>query len=212
MSLLFKRLTLFGCVAFALVLSGGTQSQAALLISLSSSPSDLTSVQAGVPVRVDVNLSGLAAGEELTLLSTRLTFDGALLGTPLISPGSILPDPLDDPLDFIAVSEVGAGDATFLTFGIATSSHITTNGVFCSFDVVVQGLGMSEFALTFADALQVDPEDPQNLISPPITLGDPLPINAVPEPSALALMCLGVCTLAAARRRIGFLPGRHIRR
>ncbi len=191
-----------GFVVGALLVCGGTPSYAGLLISLSSAPSDLGNVHATDLVRVDVNLSGLGAGEELTTLSARVTFDGGFLGTPSISPGDILPVPLDDPLDFLATPDLGAADATFLTLGTLPASHITSNGVFYSFDVAVHGLGMSEFALTFVDAQQVDPQDPQNLITPSISVGEPLAINSVPEPSTFALGCCGIGALVAIRRRM----------
>ncbi len=174
---------------------------AGLLISLSSNAADLNHLQIGETVQFTVELAGLNVGDELVELSARATFEAAQFDSPIVSAGGILPNPLADPLDFTVVAGPGAADATFLTFSATTTAHIVSNGTFFQFTVHPQALGQGTFQLEFADAQQVDPADPGNLISPPITLGAPLNFTVVPEPSSMLLAIAALASLLAIGRR-----------
>jgi hypothetical protein len=176
---------------------------AGLLISLSSNVADLNHLQVGETVQFTVELAGLGIGDELVELSARAIFESAQFDTPIVSGGAILPNPLSDPLDFTVVAGPGAADATFLTLSAATTAHIVSNGTFFEFTVYSQAFGQGTFQLEFADAQQIDPADPGNLISPSITLGAPLNFTVVPEPSSV-LLALAVLAsfLAIGRRRL----------
>lgn len=177
---------------------------AGLLISLSSNVNDVNHLQIGEPVQFTVELAGLGIGDELVELSARATFEAAQFDSPIISVGAVLPNPLADPLDFTVVSGPGAVDATFLTFSAATTSHIVSNGAFFHFTINPQTVGQGVFQLVFADAQQIDPADPGNLISPSITLGAPLNFAVVPEPSSILLSLLATgAFVTIARRNFG---------
>jgi hypothetical protein len=80
-------------IVLVLVAVIGSASTRAETISVSSS-ADLTNLTVGVPVMFDVRMSGLAAGDTLSFLGTTISFDEAIFGTPTITPGAIVPDPL----------------------------------------------------------------------------------------------------------------------
>lgn len=64
-----------------------------------------------------------------------------LLGAPVTAAGPIVPDPLDDPRDFLTLALPGYAEASFLTFGMEPDVHITSNGVFFPFDVTCSPAG-----------------------------------------------------------------------
>jgi hypothetical protein len=188
----------------ALLLGAPRPAQAGLMISLSSDAADPGHLHIGQDVHVQVELSGLNSGDELVALSARTTFDASLLGTPLISASSIVPNPLNNPLDFTSLADPGAADVTFFTLGTATSDHITNDGAFYEFSVVAQAMGTTNVLLAFTDAQQVDPSDPGNLLSPSIELGAPLSFTVVPEPNAVGLGLCGIAIVFMARLYSGF--------
>ena len=183
---------------------------AALILSLSSDAPDPTHLHVGDTVHVQVTLAGLSVGDELISLSARSTFDAGLLGTPSISAGSIVPNPLNDPLDLTNIAEPGAADVTFFTLGAASGDHITSNGVFYEFDVTAQALGSTTIQFAFADAQQIDSNDSGNLLSPTIDLGSPLQLAVVPEPTTAVLAFAGFATwMATCRRGFRVREARH---
>ncbi len=172
-----------------------------LILSLASDAPNLSQLPVGSALHMHVVLAGLGGGEELTELSARVEFSALQLGTPALSAGAIIPNPLADPLDFTVLPGPGEADSTFLTVSTATTSHITSNGIFFDFVVQPLTLGHGTFQLVFADAQQIDPNDPGNLISPPIILGSPLDFTAVPEPSGVSLLMLGMGFFTTVTRR-----------
>ncbi len=160
------------------------------MLSLTSSNSDLQNLAVGENVHVDVNLSGLAPGDQLVSLEAVVEYDSTLLDTATTTPGPVVPNPLSDPLDYSALSLPGLSDVAFLTFSRDSAFVISSNGSFFSMDLPVLATGSGALTITFADAQQVDPNDPSNLLSPSITIGSPLSFDApssVPEPSAFIL-------------------------
>ncbi len=135
---------LFVLPAFLLAM----QTSAGTLLLTLSSPDDLSSLTVGQTTHVDVTLSGLLVGEQLVTLTSGVSFDGPLLGTPTaIQAGSIVPNPLASPLDFQTVSAAGAAHASFLTFSNNASEQIVSNGILYGFDfkAIAPGSGTLQF-------------------------------------------------------------------
>jgi hypothetical protein len=189
--------------AVAVVCWPGEASAGLLSLSLSS-PNNLTGLSLGDSALINVNLSGLGAGEQLVSLTGSVHFPGALLNTPLsLSQGSIIPDATD----FLSGSVAGQADGTFLTLNADPSRRISQNGLFYSFRVQAQAVGAGDFTL---DALaltaeQYDPQDPLLPLLRTVDAGAALPFEittpvvVVPAPPALGLALLG---LAIARRKL----------
>ena len=193
-----------------------TAGWAVLSLELSSSD-DLLNLQVGDTATIDVSLAGLdtAGGQELVTLSGSVKFPASLLGTPFnITPGLIIPNPLADPFDFQTVEDPGQADATFLTFSVDSATHITTNGVFFSFDVTTTptsggGSGAFTIDLTASDTADVfNPNDPDNpdvaILEPgpdlPFAIQAP-PGGAVPEPLTAGLSMMGLTALGISTKR-----------
>jgi hypothetical protein len=126
-----------------------------------------------------------------------------LLGEPTIAPGAIIPNPLDDPLDFLVTEGSGIADATFSTFGTESSDHILSNGVFFAFDVEALSPGIGTLAFDFASATEFNPANPSEPIELMVGTGPALDFTVVvPEPSTAALLlCAVSCGAAAVWRR-----------
>jgi len=161
--------------------------------------------EVGQPVTFHVELAGLGEGRQLDSLSATVDYDGDLLGVPAISSGHILPDMLDDPLDFVASAYPGQADATFLTFGADTENHIVADGIFFSFEVIplAEGTGIIAFNLDGVDATWFDPQDPWQPVL--LQAAHPTAFTVVPEPTSAML---GLSGLALA----GLLTGRPRRK
>ena len=176
--------------------------RADITLSLSSSAADLNNLLLGDTVNFVVDLSGLPAGVELDSLAGSVVYDGSLLGEPTITPGEIIPNPLDDPLDFLFIEDTGLADAVFLTFSIEPSDHIVGNGTFISFDVPVIGLGSGNMTIDFAGATQFNTADPLDPIVLIVQSGPPLDfVTQVPEPDSVWLILLGVLGIAFHKLR-----------
>ncbi len=163
---------------------GAGVSHAGVQLSLTAPGVDLDNLPLGVPTTIHVQLSGLDVGQELDALAATVVYDGVLLGVPLISSGPIVPNPLDNPLDFLTSKQSGLADATFMTFGTEPSDQIVSEGTFFTFDVTPLVYGSGSLSFDFVDATQFNPNDPFDPIllypvagpnltfTSPITLGD----------------------------------------
>jgi len=153
-------------------------------------------------VTIRVELSGLAAGDELESLAATVEFDGARLGAPVaITPGPIPPNPLNDPLDFVTASSYGLADGNFLTSGSTSAYRVTGNGVFYTFTLSAQTAGAGQIQFDFVDALQHNSANPSQPIDTGLLAGPALPFTVeIPEPTTLALFMTGAFFLALRRR------------
>ena len=160
-----------------------------LTLSFASTAPDLSTLPVGQTVTFTVDLSGLLPGEELDALAATVVYDAALLGPPTIAPGPIVPDPLDDPFDFMVFTAGGVADASFLTFGLDPSARIAANGTFFSFSVEVLAEGGGTLSFDFVDASQFNPADPGWPILRDVVAGPDLGFTAVvPEPGVWLLL------------------------
>ena len=117
----------------------------------------------GQPYGVNVELSGLEPNQQLDSLLATISFESEVFGTSSVSVGAIVPVPLDDPLDLLVTEGVGLADVAFLTFGIETVDHITSNGTLFSMEVTPVAFGTSSFVVDFVGATlfnSADPSDP----------------------------------------------------
>lgn len=172
----------------------------AIMFSLSSSPSDLTTLSVGDTVTLDVSLSGLAPGEELAFLAATIGFDDNVFGAPLaVDPGIDPPGILPDPLGFDGTRSPGLADGLFDAFNTASGNdRITTNGLFYTFRLEVQPsavVGPGQIAFGFVDALLPD------FSAPMITTSDPLSLTVVPEPTAALMLGFTAALFVTTRRR-----------
>jgi PEP-CTERM motif len=170
----------------------------------SSSPVNLDMLQAGKTVALDVVLSGLdtAGGQTIGTLGGTVVFSDSLLGTPTsITAGSIVPDQTG----FVSAIGNGVADATYSLFFSNSGSPITTNGIFFTFDVVVQSSASGSGAFTFNLMLggNVDAFD-ANGQQLAITAGPDVPFSvlgpAVPEPGTFLLSGIGLTAVLFCRQ------------
>jgi hypothetical protein len=191
-----------GALLCATVLCTVSTSAAGTITLALSSPDDLQSLSIGTPVTINVSLSGVEPGQTLSLLGASVAFDGSLFSLPTIAPGTIVPDPLSDPLDFLSTSDTGLADASFFTFSALSSEQISQNGEFYSFAVTPIQEGNGVFEFTFVDAGAFDPDNPDVPAFIDIGAGLPLAFQiAVPEPSTAVLAVMGAIVLMVCCRR-----------
>ncbi len=197
-----------------LAVTATTTSLAQAVVNLElSSPDDLLDLSVGQTATVEMSLTGLdtAAGEQLVSLAGSVLFPSSILGTPAnITAGPIIPDPLSDPFDFQVFDAPGQADATFLTFNVDATEHITDNGVFFTFEVTSGsvGSGVFTFDALALQAEQFDPNDPLFPILVDVDPGADLPFvvtapdgGAVPEPLTAGLAAMGLAGLGVAVTR-----------
>ncbi len=177
--------------------------RAAPLLSLESTAANLLVLQVGEDVSFQVRLSGLEAGQELTLLAATVRYSEGMLGEPsLLWAGEILPQPLEDPAYFVPSIDAGLADGTFYTFSPESAHHILSEGVFFSFTVEAVGVGSGQMWFEFADALQYNPDLLGEPISAEPALGLPLDFIVVPEPAPwLMALAAAVVVLLMLRMR-----------
>ncbi len=178
--------------------------RAGLSLSLTSDAPDPNQISAGETIHVKIDLAGLLSGDELVSLSQRFEIDPAIFEVIQVSPGPIAPDPIDDPLDLTLLTGEGFADVTFLTLSGESFERITSNGMFVDIELKALAAGTAIAQVVFTDALQIDPLDPHNLITPEIQVGAALVLRVVPESSSLALAVAGIAATLCSRKF--FLP------
>src|SRR4051794_5533059 len=95
-------------LAVMTILLGTHVSRAEPMLFFSTTARDLNNLTVGQSISFDVNLSGInGPTDNLDLLAATVTFDGELLGTPSIHPGSIVPDQTG----FLSAAMPGLADA-----------------------------------------------------------------------------------------------------
>jgi hypothetical protein len=160
-----------------------------------------TTVTIGQPITVRVDLTGLAANDQLDSLATTVLYNGSLLGTPSVTVGPTLPNPLDNPLDLLISTDAGLADVAFLTFGTDAADHITSNGTFFTFQAIALAPGSANIAVNFAGATLFNAANPNDPTVLTVVAGAPISIVIVPEPSFLAVALVIVCAAAVSRLR-----------
>ncbi len=198
---MMRPLLIVAAAAAWLLAAASTHAQVTL--SLESGGPDVAQLYVGQTATVDVRLDGLQPGWQLDALAASVVYDDALLGPPSITAGPIVPDPPDSPWDFLTMALPGYAEASFLTFGMDPAAHVTSDGVFFSFDVTPAEVGSGAFAIDFTDATQFNPADPFDPIHLWVDAGPPLAFTVVPEPGSAALLAAAVLLLGTWRRPTG---------
>jgi hypothetical protein len=134
----------------AFVLSGCSITLASPVLSLRSIPVDLTNLEAGEEVTVEVVLAGLRNGEQLDYFSVIVEFDEEVFYAPQISPGAIV----RSNEHFEAVAMPGYADASY--FAPEQSEPIFKNGVFFTLLLEARAAHEGEISLTSVDAEGLD--------------------------------------------------------
>lgn len=175
------------------ILAGSAMADVSLSL---SSNANLNQIQVGDTVTIDVNLTGLAVGQQLNWAAARVVYPGSLLQSGTILPGASLPLPLGDPLDFLTLTDDGVSEATFMTFGTDPSSLIQSDGAIFSFEVTAKSLGSGSFqfepTFVFVEEL-IEGVGPTPLNS---AIGGPLSFAIIPEPCGSGLMLSGAAGFA----------------
>ena len=120
---------MIGLAATSLLL-GAQTCRAGSLVSLSTTAPDLNNLTVGQKLTLDVNLSGIGSpADNLDFLAATVKFDSSLLGTPTITPGSIVPDLSG----FKSAATAGLADANYDAL-FAAGKPIASNGAFYSLE------------------------------------------------------------------------------
>lgn len=187
----------FACSLLGLLLWAGSLS-AEPMIQLSS-PDDLSNINPGQTVIIQVDVTGLTAGESIWSLDVPVTFNPAMFSTPFnLMAGSIVPPP-SDPNDFMGQVAPGLAQGTFLPLNFG-ADVISNNGTFYSFQVTALQAGRSTFEIG-SGAGATSPDAPNFSFTP--GAANRLDAVTTPEPGSLAAVCIS-CAVAAgfARRKI----------
>jgi len=170
------------------LLCGGAAAHAQVSLSLHDAGGNLSELRVGDTATVEVRLSGVQPGQELDTLAAVVVYNGSRLGSPAITGGPILPAAPFFAWDFLEMGQPGYAEASFSTIGEQASHHITSDGLFCSFDVTAAAPGRGALSFDFTDATQFNPDDPLDPTPLTVTEGDPLSFTVVPEPNAMAML------------------------
>lgn len=182
--------------------------RAEVAVSIEPAGVDLNHLQSGQTATIDVRLSGLESGDTLSTLEATVVYDETVLGTPDIVAGPIVPDPLNEPLDFLTAEKPGYAETTFLTFAEESSRQIDDNGLFFSFDVTALRPGQGELIFDWTRAEMPNPADRFGPFLVSVETNAPVSFTVVPEPSSVLLLgimgaAIGGGWVGARRRRIG---------
>jgi PEP-CTERM motif len=188
-----------------------------------SSPSNLSDLQVGQTVEIDVTLSGLAVGSDFIFnFNTKVLFNSSLFQaipnpgtssglTAVVAPGSVFDNNVQGPLqiaNFDAQSSLTAGAANgiFSQSPNPASGAIGLNGLYYSFDLKAISAGSGSILFDPTPGANQYAADDTGFNFAPLPNTGPLEvsISAVPEPTSIAMLGIGVATLAywtLARRR-----------
>jgi hypothetical protein len=183
----------------------GQAARADLSLTVTQDPTSTANLQALLPGQVvtfDVNLTGFA-GPPLGFLGASVFFDSALLGTPLpqsLKAGPIVPDPSSN--SFFTAFNPGFADASYLDITVNSTAPISENGVFFSFEVMVQpatGTGKLSFSDNLGNVNVFASDQNSNPLD--ISAGPDLPFRVVqapmvvPEPNSLLVVAFATVVM-----------------
>lgn len=147
---------------------------------------NISNLIAGRPFQVTVNLHDAVPTQQFETLGVTVAFDASLLKPLVVTPGAIIPDPLDSPLDFYASLGTRDAQVTFLTFGAESVDRIRGGGAFflISFMPLVPD-SQGELTLSFGEIQQFNPLEPEEPLFPEFALGTPITYAVSDAPVAV---------------------------
>jgi hypothetical protein len=205
--------TVFTASILAILILISPRAFASPMVSLSS-PEDLTNLQVGQEVEIDVTLSGLPVGTDFVFnLNTKVLFPSAMFQTvPDLTNTSGLTTSFgpgfafqfaDQPPNFYALSSLNTGNAVgiFNDQSPTPSEAINENGLYYSFDLKAIAPGSGNISFDSTPGANQYAADDTGFNFAPLPTGGPLAftIASVPEPSSLVLAGLGIAMLGLAR-------------
>jgi hypothetical protein len=211
---------LFTGLAFCVIVTGSSAAQAGPNVTLSS-PDNLSSITVGQILEIDVTLSGLPVGSDFIFnLNTKVLFPNAeFQAVPdptsssglkaVVAPGSVFDNNVQGPLqvaNFNAQSSLVAGAAigVFSQSPNTNSGAIGLNGLYYSFDVqaISAGSGSIGFDPTGGANEYAADDTGFNFASLPTgpDLSFTIAAAAVPEPSSIAMLAVGVAAIGCWTR------------
>ncbi|QEH36092.1 PEP-CTERM motif protein [Aquisphaera giovannonii] len=222
--MLSRKVIWFACSALMLM---SAPARAGVVFTLSS-PSDLSALTVGQEVEIDLSISGLPSPNLTNFIfnvNTRILFDSSLFQaipdpnstsglTAVVAPGSVFDNNVQGPLqvaNFNAQSSLTAGAAVgnFSESPNVNSGAIGLNGLYYSFllRAIAPGSGTIAFDPT-PGANQYAANETGFNFAPLNTSGNlsfTISGAAVPEPSSIGMLAVGVAALGCrrlARRRV----------
>ncbi len=167
--------------------------RASLVLSISS-PDDLSNLAVGSTATFDIDVTGTAA-DAPGYLSASIQYDPALFSSPVVTPGAIVPA-----LGYFDSTGTGGGTVTaFYDDSIYGTAAIGSDGLFYSFTLTRIAGSATAFSFSafsamndsgYSISIEADPDS--------IEIGA-APGTAVPEPSSLVLILLGMILPACSR-------------
>jgi len=166
--------------------------QAAPSLTLTSNPVNLSNLNVGQSITVQVNL-GLGGGPALSLLTSEIDFSQSIFAMPTnITAGPIVPDATNS---FLGASFSNAADASFdSTFTIPSGQHIVVGGDFFSFNLTANAPGTGSITFGPASANDTSGGEFDNIGSGSLAYT----VVSVPEPGSV-LLAIGSTFLLIAR-------------
>ena len=119
-----------------------------------TTPGRLDRLTVGQPVQFDMTLSSLDEADAISAMGLRLEFDPDRFGLPgPATPGTVVPDPLHDPGDFLHVERAGLVDVYFSTLTDDRQFMIRSGDEsFFGFEMPVTRPGTGHIQFAFAGA------------------------------------------------------------
>jgi hypothetical protein len=215
--------TFIGLILCTLVLTSHANADLTLTL---SSPSNLSGLTVGQTFEIDVNLSGLPAGDFIFNLNSQVDFSSSLFTavpdtstssglTAVVAPGSVFFNSVQGPLQ-VANFQFLSAQAGGLSAGSAigdfnespdpSSGAIGLNGLYYSFLLKATSVGTGSILLDPTPGANEYADDTNSFgFQPFSSLGSPLAFTispaAVPEPSSIVLCGISGLFVAAFTRR-----------
>jgi len=167
-------------------------------------PGDLSRLNVGDTVTIEVSLASLPTGASLDSLFATFKYDATLLVASAPMAGEIVPAHPFNAGDFLATANEGLIDIAFSTLSLDPIHQIHSLGRFLSFQLTATAPGTTELTTDFVSATLFNADQPDQPLALALTTPSPLAVTvaAVPEPTtAWGIGMFVVAAWNAKRRR-----------